>query len=818
MRKLAFLLLSTCFTMQVVAQQTNKISGRVTDKYNGNTVENAAISILGTDIGVLSDSIGYYELCHLPRKKYVLQVNNIGYKNDTISVFLDRDLVLDIRMEPSDILLDEVVVNAKSRAEVTIIKNTIDRPDADFNKLLNVLPGVTTMNIGVGISKPVVRGLGYNRVAVVDNGIIQQNQQWGADHGISINQFDVYKAKVYKGPTSLLLGSGTMSAIEIEPFGFDKGYNPSSAFSGEAATWGASNNGQLGGALAAAWHKGNWYVRGSYKYQEYGDYRVPADKFTYDGEDILLSDKRLQNTAGREQSLSGVVGYRNKHITTYLTVSNNHQKNGLFELGHDHDHEEADHDHDHDHDHEDIDHDHDHHHDHDIADTSHRNIGLPYSISNHFSITNNTEWKNSRVRLLVNTGYQNNHRREFEHFHEHYEGQPEPLIDDDLAVDFKLQTYSTNARLYLDERKSWKKIIGMSAEYQQNRVGGFEYFLPRYNQVTGGVSFVNIYEASRKLKFEGGIRYDIGHIDITGYYDDALAQHLLEEGYSSPIVQGYAQRAYDVNRNFGSISGSISGEYLPDMETGRLSLKLNIGKSFRFPSANELGANGLHHAAFRYEIGNPDLKAEHGYTFDFDVNYNKSKKLTLNVNPFVSYYTNFIYLSPVINSPIDLYESQPYKYLQAKALSGGGEYKVSWRTIEKLELSTSGSLVLNKNLDNHEPLPFTPPFTMVNEIKFLDDSRYYKKISYYQLSFSHQWYANQNRVAVGEEKTRGTSLFNFSAGMVLKLNRKWAIDMNMQVNNIFDTRYLNHMSLYRRLNIPEQGRNVKFFIRIPFNS
>lgn len=817
MKKLALLLFSVCFAVQIIAQQTNKISGKITDKYNGNSIENVAVSIWGTDIGVLSDSTGYYELCHLPGNKYTLQINNIGYKNDTISVILNKDLVLDIRMDPSDIALSEIVVNAKSRAEVTIIKNTIDRPDADFNKLLNVLPGVTTMNIGAGVSKPVVRGLSYNRVAVIDNGIIQQNQQWGADHGISVNQFDVYSAKVYKGPSSLLLGSASMSAIDIEPFGFDKGYDSGSEFSGEAATWGASNNGQLGSALAATWHKGNWYVRGSYKYQEYGDYRVPADKFTYHGEELPLPDKRLQNTAGREQSFSGIAGYRNKNLTTYLTLSNNYQKTGIFELEHDHDH-----DHDHEdgdeHDHGNTDHDHDHDHDHDIPDTSHRNIGLPYAVSNHFSVTNNTEWKNSTMRLLVNTGYQNNHRREYEHFHEHYEGQAAPVNDDDLAVDFKLQTYSTNARLYLDEKKAWKKTIGMSVEYQQNRVGGFEYFLPHYNQVSGGLSFVNTYEASRKLKFEGGIRYDIGHMDITGFYDNALAQHLQEEGYSPAIIQQYAQRAYDVDRNFSSVSGSIGGEYLPDVEIGRLSLKLNLGKSFRFPSANELGANGLHHAAFRYEIGNPDLKAEHGYTFDFDVTYNNSKKLAININPFVSYYTNFIYLSPLMDSPIDLYESQPYKYSQAKALSGGGEYKISWRAIKKIELSTAGSLVLNKNLDDHDPLPFTPPFTMVNEIKFLDDARFHKKISYYQISFSHQWYANQDRVAVGEEKTPGTSLFNFSAGMVYKFNRKLAIDMNMQINNIFDTRYLNHMSLYRRLNIPEPGRNVQFFIRIPFNS
>ncbi len=126
----------------------------------------------------------------------------------------------------------------------------------------------------------------------------------------------------------------------------------------------------------------------------------------------------MPNTAGKEQSISATVGFRERNVTTYFNVSNNYQKNGLFELEHDHD--------EHDHEHGEGEHDHDD--DHDATeDTSHRNIGLPYATSNHFMITNNTEWqKGNNTKLVVNTAYQSNHRKEFEHFHEHYEGQQRP--------------------------------------------------------------------------------------------------------------------------------------------------------------------------------------------------------------------------------------------------------------------------------------------------------------------------------------------------------------------------------------------------------
>lgn len=777
---------------QLSAQSTCDISGKVTDYNTGMPIEGASISLQNTIIGEFTDSIGNFSLCHLGPRTYILLVDYIGYNSDTISIDLKKSkTVLDIRLRRKDFTLNEVIV----KVEKNIDRTSIDKSNTDPIKILASIPGVATMNIGGNVSKPVIRGLNFNRVAVINRGIAQQNQQWGADHGLDINFLDMESANIYKGPNTLLLGSASMSAIEIIPYGFK---NNKDFISGEAIFMGASNNDLFGGGLTTEIQQNKWYGRITYNYQNYGDYRIPAREISHGDENIELPDKRLPNSAGRGQTLSATLGYREKNVTSYMNISNSYQKTGLFELEHEHDEE----------------HEHgEHEHEHETTDNSHRNIGMPYSTANHFTVTNNTEWKkSSSTALLVNTGFQYNRRKEFEHFHAHYNGQPEPSTNDNLAVDFKLKTYSTNARLYLDKDKKWKKTIGANFEYIQNKIGGYEYFLPRYNQASGGLSFINGYEVSPKWFMEAGIRYDLGHMNITGFYDNTLDEYLSGEGYDQQTVQQYAQRAYDVNRTFNSWSGSIGSSY----HFNKFTLKMQLGKSFRFPSANELAANGVHHAAFRYEIGDPDLKAEHGYTFDLGIHYNNPQKLTIDFSPFISYYYNFIYLKPVTDNPVMLYDEQPYKYSQAKTLSAGGEYKVVWKNIKKLELSSAGSLVLNRNLDEHEYLPFTPPFTMTNEIKYLDENRIGRKISHYQISLSHQWYARQNRVVVGEERTPGTSLFNLSAGLVYRFSKKWSTDINIQVQNIFNTRYLNHMSLYRRLSIPEAGRNIQIFIRIPF--
>ena len=790
MKKTLFILLFTIVFAQLSAQSTCAISGKVTNVNTGSPIEGAAVSIMDTAVGELTDSLGVFRFCHLRNDAYTLLVNYIGFKTDTVYVRLDNDKVLDIRLKPLVVELSEVEVSAGVRNSVKRIDH--DKPSPAFNKMLSALPGVTTMNIGGGTSKPVIRGLSGNRVAVISRGIGQQNQQWGADHGIDVNQLDIYNTNVYKGPSSLLLGSGTTTAIEIQPYGFES----KDFLKWEAQLYGASNNDLYGAGLTARWQKGNWFFQGAYDYKDYADYRLPAEKADYESQEITFPNKRLPNSAGKEYSLSGTVGFRKKNVTTYMNVSNNYQKTGLFELEEEH----SDHDHDHD----------------QVEDNSHSNIGLPYATANHFAVTNNTEWKTSSFRLAVNTGYQYNHRREYEHFHEHYEGQAEPATDDDIAVDFKLRTYSSNARLFLDEKENWTKTIGANIEYQQNRVGGFEYFLPRYNQISGGLSFVNTFRFTNEWLFSAGARYDLGNMEVTGFYDKTLASYLQEQGHSEDIVNQYAQRAYDIDRDFGSWSASIGAIYTPQSNKN-FTYKANVSKTFRFPTANELAANGVHHAAFRYEIGNPDLNAENGYTLDLGLNYDNKKDFSLEFSPFINYYSNFIFLQPVGETPVSLYDEKPFQYSQAKAIFTGAEYKATWLLLKQLELSSAGSFVLNKNLDDHNPLPFTPPLTMTNEIKHFKNTGKQKGLTYYQLSASHQWYAKQSRVGFDEAKTAGTSLFHAGAGFDYRFTPKFAVNFNVQVQNIFNTRYLNHMSLYRRLNVPEQGRNIQVFLRIPFN-
>ena len=76
-------------------------------------------------------------------------------------------------------------------------------------------PGVSQLTTGGSISKPIIRGLGYNRVVVISDGVRQEGQQWGDEHGVEVDGNSVGSIEILKGPASLMYGSDAMAGVVI---------------------------------------------------------------------------------------------------------------------------------------------------------------------------------------------------------------------------------------------------------------------------------------------------------------------------------------------------------------------------------------------------------------------------------------------------------------------------------------------------------------------------------------------------------------------------------------------------------------------------
>jgi iron complex outermembrane receptor protein len=205
----------------------------------------------------------------------------------------------------------------RSPIPTTIIDHTRLQQSASTNVIDAIAhtPGLSQLTTGAAISKPIIRGLGYNRVITLNNGSKQEGQQWGDEHGIEIDEYSVDRAEVIKGPGSLLYGSDGMAGVInfLAPDPVEEG-----KIIGSATANYQTNNHLQGYSLMNAGNKNglNWLVRGSSKLA--GDYRN-----RYDG--------RVFNSGFRELNANGYVGLNKSWGYSHLTFNTFNQQVGLTE-------------------------------------------------------------------------------------------------------------------------------------------------------------------------------------------------------------------------------------------------------------------------------------------------------------------------------------------------------------------------------------------------------------------------------------------------------------------------------------------------------
>jgi iron complex outermembrane receptor protein len=641
------------------------------------------------------------------------------------------------------------------------------------------VPGVHSMDIGAGFSKPMIRGMGFNRIAVIENGIKQEGQQWGADHALEMDLFNVERVIVRKGPSSLLYGSDAMGgAIELAQRpapSVDQVY-------GEAILFGKSVNGTLGASAMLGIRKKALHTRLRFSEQHFGDYRIPADTIVYLTQRLPVHGRKLKNTAGLERDVALFSEFRKGGYHAAYTVSDVYQKSGFFPGAHG------------------------------IPDASRlqddgnsRHADLPYSMANHLKVSSRQQYLREQAAFYWDAGFQHNRREEWSLFHTHYGNQPVPQKDPDKELAFSLATVQSFLKADLFATARWKHTAGWDIQYQRNRIAGYSFLQPAYERFTTGVLWLSVFRPNDRVSLSGGIRYDYGKMDIAAFRDVYLETYLSERAYAGEMIETYIWRSTRVNRHFGDVSGSLG----LDWEPGRgHSLKAHLGRSFRLPGAHELASNGVHHGAFRHEQGDASLASERGW--QLDVSYTREREhVSLSASPFVSWFDHYIYLKPTGEWSILPHAGQIYRYTGAEVLLAGAEVEFGMDLPYRLAYRFAGEYVYTHNLNEHTPLSFSPPASMRNRLEW--------RAKALQFHMELHSIATQNHVARNEDITRGTTLLHLGAvaGIPIK-------GMNFEVvfslRNLFNTSYYNHLSFYRKVEIPEPGRNFQLLIKIPFNS
>ena len=321
------------------------------------------------------------------------------------------------------------------------------------------MPGVSQLTTGGAISKPVIRGLGYNRVAVVSDGIRQEGQQWGDEHGIELDAAGVTSVEILKGPASLMYGSDALAGVVVFR---SQPVLPQGTMRGNVLTEYQTNNGLLNYSIDFAGHQGStlWDVRYSEKfahaYKNKVDGRVPGSQF-------------------HERSLSALVGQNRQWGHSHLRLSYYHLTPSIVEGERDETTGELLHDEQ-------------------VSLLSYRKAA-PFQQIRHFKAAWDNAFNLGEGRLNAVVGYQQNRRQEFE--------EPE-----EAELDFRLHTVNYDVRYISPELTGrWKLSTGINGMWQQSQNLGEEALIPAYRLLDAGV-FATVTRSWDRWNLSGGVRFD----------------------------------------------------------------------------------------------------------------------------------------------------------------------------------------------------------------------------------------------------------------------------------------------------------------------
>jgi iron complex outermembrane receptor protein len=758
----------------------------------------ATVFLYPAEQGTTTDVQGNFTLDGLSQGLYRIEISFMGYKPFTDTITIIGNDFYRARLSVNTLNLHEVVINdhyAEERKKeeplnIEIVNDQYLKQNlgGSLVKSLERLPGVTSINIGSGQSKPVIRGLGFNRVVVVENDIKHEGQQWGADHGLEIDQYAIDRVEVIKGPASILYGSDAIGGV----IDLKTRRIPAENTMGGNIDLSYKSNNNFGGGSISLYGRKNWFFADfRFTLLDYGDYRVPTDSIDIYSYRAALDRHHMRNTAGKEQNLNFSFGFILPEFQSRFFVSDVNGKSGFFANAHGLEPRNVDTD---------------------LHDKSNRDIQFPYHNVNHFKLINKSQYTFEKMRLEADLGFQRNFRQEWSDYVDHgYMPATFPdtmPFDPELELQFEKYIYSGNLKLYYDRNAKTRFVIGVNNDYQDNRIDGRAFIIPAFQQLVMGGFALGKHAFTKKSLLQAALRYDYGHIGTQAYYD----------WFPSPVINEsdtsweYLQRAGEINRGFSSVSWSAGYNYNP----GKWSYKANVGKSFRMPIAKELAANGVNYHTFSYEVGDADLSPEVSYQFDAGAEYG-SEKFAIGFTPFVNYFRNYIYLNPT--SEYDrLYGSgnQVFYYTQARVFRYGIEIHAHYQLIKCLQLGFMGEYVYSEQLSGEKKgfsLPFSPPASALVNLKYQKPKLGFVENVYF--SVDYRLTATQDHIVPPEEITKGYQVINIGFGGDIQMKDQ-SLRISLQVQNLLNNKHYNHTSYYRLLNVPEPGTNFIINVSAPF--
>jgi iron complex outermembrane recepter protein len=472
-KNILYYLIFLLMNLQFLYSQ-NSLTGHVANKESGRDLENVNIFIPELQRGTISNDNGNYKITNIPDGSFTAQFSYIGFKTEVRKILINQNINLDIQLDPTNIEINEVVVigNAvQSQERVPYKIETITKSEAQSDgtvslvQALSRLPGISELSNGLGISKPVIRGMYGYRIATIINGLRFDNQEWQDEHGLGFDDVGGGNVEIIEGPAALLYGSESMGGvIKIE--------NERNADPGKVL--GNYNLEIFSNTLGAKTELGFKRAAKNISWQLHAGGESHADYL--DGK-----EEKIPNTRFAGFSAKGILNYTSSWGISSLNYNFSHHIYGVVEeadLNNPKDKEE---------------------------DHFEREFEGPHHIVDfHIASLNNTFFTGTS-KIKLNLGFQNDHRIEEEGLEEANAG-----ADDEL--DIFLNTFSYDGEWIHPFSEKTELTIGTQGWFQSYKNEGGRILIP--NADTRELSlFAYAKHDLDNLEINGGVRYDLKNIE-----------------------------------------------------------------------------------------------------------------------------------------------------------------------------------------------------------------------------------------------------------------------------------------------------------------
>ena len=737
----------------------------------GQPLPSAVVHFVGKHF--VSDTKGRVNIPNLAKGKYPIKVNYLG--------FLDYEAIVAIpAVNPYKVVMQEEVnqlagttlighVAKPVTASVAIDKPKLQQKSGEeLAKVLTTVAGVSMIQTGATIAKPVIHGLHSNRILILNNEVRQEGQQWGADHAPEIDPAVADKITVIKGADAVRYGSDALGGVVVIapnqlPYGdgLHGQLSPSFASNGRKSATTLKLESGLSGLLHWAWR-----VQGTLKRSG----------------DIHTADYMLNNTAAAEANFSAAIGMRQEAGSAELFYSRYENESGVFYGSHIGNLDDL---------------------------LARFEIGRPLTT---YPFSYSIEAPKQKVihhllkakayyflpfggKLTAQYAFQKDIRQEFSVRRLDRTRIP--------ALNMWLTTHLAEIFWENMDTQYWKTLVGGSFSLQDNynQPGtGVVPVIPNFASVGYGAFAIEKYHKDN-WNAEAGLRYDYKYLSADGY-------------------DMYSQR-YGGEHDFHNITYSLGGAW---QATPHTALSSNIGVAWRAPQVNELYSSGLHHGAGTYNLGEASLSPETGAKWITSLSYTHPERgIYLTADAYVQLIKNYIYDYPTGETRTLFSGVYPiFQYTQADALFRGVDIDASLRLVQwgafaqRLSYGLRGSVVFANELKTDRYFPFIPAPRLSQSLEWKAQPK--GLFQTLEASIGHTFVAKQTRFEPSQELVATTPdayhLFEAAVGGTIAIAEQQTLSVRLSCENLFNQLYKEYTNRFRYY-AHDLGRNV--YLRLNYN-